>query len=50
MSHLSTTFRVGASPDIVFDLVADPARGPEWQTMITEMGAISGRPGGVGSR
>jgi ribosome-associated toxin RatA of RatAB toxin-antitoxin module len=49
MSHLSTTFRVGASPDIVFDLVADPARGPEWQTMITEMGAISGRPGGVGS-
>jgi hypothetical protein len=49
MSHLSTTFRVAASPDIVFDLIADPARGPEWQTMITELGEISGRPGGVGS-
>jgi len=49
MSHLSTTFRVGAQPDTVFDLVADPSRAPEWQTMITEMGEISGRPGGVGS-
>jgi uncharacterized protein YndB with AHSA1/START domain len=49
MSHLSTTFRVGAPPDTVFDLVADPSRAPEWQTMITEMGEISGRPGGVGS-
>jgi ribosome-associated toxin RatA of RatAB toxin-antitoxin module len=49
MSHLSTTFRVDAPPDKVFDLVADPSRAPEWQTMITEMGEISGRPGGVGS-
>lgn len=49
MSHLSTTFRVGAPPDTVFDLIADPSRAPEWQTMISEMGEISGRPGGVGS-
>jgi hypothetical protein len=49
MSHLSTSFRVGAPPNTVFDLVADPARAPEWQTMITDMGEISGRPGGVGS-
>jgi hypothetical protein len=49
MSHMSTTFRVSARPDIVFDLVADPSRGREWQTMISEMGEISGRPGGVGS-
>jgi ribosome-associated toxin RatA of RatAB toxin-antitoxin module len=49
MSHLGTTFRVAAPPDFVFDLIADPSRGPEWQTMITEMGEISGRPGGVGS-
>ena len=49
MSHLGTTFRVAAPPDIVFDLVADPSRGPEWQTMMSDMGAISGRPGGVGS-
>lgn len=49
MSHLGTTFRVAAPPDIVFDLVADPSRGPEWQTMISDMGEISGRPGGVGS-
>lgn len=49
MSHLGTTFRVAAPPEIVFDLVADPSRGPEWQTMISEMGEISGRPGGVGS-
>ncbi|HKB28534.1 MAG TPA: SRPBCC family protein, partial [Candidatus Limnocylindrales bacterium] len=49
MSHLATTIRVAAPPDIVFDLVADPARGPQWQTMISDMGEISGRPGGVGS-
>jgi polyketide cyclase/dehydrase/lipid transport protein len=49
LSHLSTTFRVTAPPDVVFDLIADPARAPEWQTMISEMGEISGRPGGVGS-
>jgi hypothetical protein len=40
---------VDASPEVVFDLIADPARGPEWQTMVVEMGEISGRPGGVGS-
>jgi len=49
LSHLSTTFRVTAPPDVVFDLIANPARAPEWQTMISEMGEISGRPGGVGS-
>jgi uncharacterized protein YndB with AHSA1/START domain len=49
MSHLSTTLRVDAPPTAVFDLLADPARAPEWQTMIAEMGEISGRPGGVGS-
>ena len=49
MSHLSTTIHVDASPEIVFDLIADPLRGPEWQTMLAEMGEISGRPGGVGS-
>ena len=49
MSHLSTTFRVDAPPDVIFDLIANPARGPEWQTMISDMGEISGRPGGVGS-
>lgn len=49
MSHLSTTIHVDASPEAVFDLLADPSRGPEWQTLLTEMGQISGRPGGVGS-
>jgi len=49
MSHLGTTFRVAAPPEIVFDLIADPSRGPEWQTMVSGMGEISGRPGGVGS-
>jgi hypothetical protein len=49
VSHLSTTIRVDASPDVVFDLVADPSRAPEWQTLLAEMGEISGRPGGVGS-
>ena len=49
MSHLGTTFRVAAPPEIVFDLIADPSRGPEWQTMVSDMGEISGRPGGVGS-
>jgi uncharacterized protein YndB with AHSA1/START domain len=49
VSHLSTTIRVEASPEAVFDLIADPTRAPEWQTLLAEMGEISGRPGGVGS-
>ena len=49
MSHLSTTVRVEASAEVVYDIVADPARGPEWQTLVSELGEVSGRPGGVGS-
>ena len=49
MSHLSTTLHVGAPPEIVFDLIADPSRGPEWQKLLVELGEIAGRPGGVGS-
>jgi ribosome-associated toxin RatA of RatAB toxin-antitoxin module len=49
MSHLSTTVRIEASATDVFDLIADPARSPEWQTLLAEMGSIAGRPGGIGS-
>jgi hypothetical protein len=49
MSHLSTTLRIEAPAAVVFDLIADPARSPEWQTLLAEMGDISGRPGGIGS-
>jgi ribosome-associated toxin RatA of RatAB toxin-antitoxin module len=49
MSHLSTSLRIEASPSDVFDLIADPARSPEWQTLLVEMTDIAGRPGGVGS-
>jgi ribosome-associated toxin RatA of RatAB toxin-antitoxin module len=49
MSHLSTTIRVEAPAEVVYDIVADPARGPEWQTLVSELGEVSGRPGGVGS-
>jgi hypothetical protein len=49
MSHLSTTVRVEAPADVVFDIVSDPIRGPEWQTLVTDVGDVSGRPGGVGS-
>ena len=49
MSHLSTTVHVDASPEIVFDIVADPTRGPEWQTLVSELGEVAGRPGGVGA-
>ena len=49
LSHLAATIHVDASPEIVFDLLADPSRGPEWQTMLAEMGEVSGRSGGVGS-
>ncbi|HEX2756650.1 MAG TPA: SRPBCC family protein [Candidatus Limnocylindrales bacterium] len=49
MSHLSTTLRIEASATAVFDLIADPARSPEWQTLLAEMGDIAGRPGGIGS-
>jgi hypothetical protein len=49
VSHLSTTIHVDASPETAFDLIADPSRAPEWQTLLADMGEISGRPGGVGS-
>ena len=49
MSHLSTTVRVEAPAEVVYDILADPARGPEWQTLVSELGEVSGRPGGVGS-
>ena len=49
MSHLSTTVRVEAPATVVYDIVADPGRGSEWQTMIAELGDVAGRPGGVGS-
>jgi uncharacterized protein YndB with AHSA1/START domain len=49
MSHLSFTVRVDAPPDLVFDVLADPARAPEWQTLMTELGDVAGRPGGVGT-
>ncbi|HET9455868.1 MAG TPA: SRPBCC family protein [Candidatus Limnocylindrales bacterium] len=49
MSHLSTTIHVDASPEVVFDILSDPVRGTEWQTMLGELGDVSGRPGGIGS-
>jgi hypothetical protein len=49
MSHLSTTLRIEASAARVFDVIADPARSPEWQSLLVEMGAIAGRAGGIGS-
>jgi uncharacterized protein YndB with AHSA1/START domain len=48
MSHLSASLHVEAPPATVFDLLADPARSPDWQTLLVEMGEITGRPGGVG--
>jgi polyketide cyclase/dehydrase/lipid transport protein len=49
MSHLFTVLQVDAPADVVYDLLADPARAPDWQTLLTEMGPIAGRPGGIGS-
>jgi hypothetical protein len=49
MSHLSTVLVVDAPADTLFDILADPARSPEWQTLLAEMGDIAGRPGGIGS-
>jgi polyketide cyclase/dehydrase/lipid transport protein len=49
MSHLSTLLRIEAPAAAVFDLIADPARSPEWQTLLDDMSEIAGRPGGVGS-
>lgn len=43
------TLRIEATAEAVFDLIADPARSPEWQTLLVEMGDIAGRPGGIGS-
>ena len=33
MSHLSTTLMVDASAEVVYDLLADPARAPEWRSL-----------------
>jgi hypothetical protein len=49
MSRLSTALRIGAPAAAVFDLIADPSRSSEWQTLLAEMGERAGRPGGVGS-
>ena len=49
MSHLSTVLVVDAPASTVFDIVADPTRSLEWQSLLAEMGEIAGRPGGVGS-
>jgi hypothetical protein len=49
MSHLSTTLVVDAPATVVFDILANPARNPEWQSLLVEMTEIAGRPGGVGS-
>lgn len=49
MSQLSIALRIAAPASAVFDVIADPARSPEWQTLLVEMGLIAGRPGGVGS-
>jgi hypothetical protein len=49
MSHLSTTLRIEAPASAVFDLIADPARSPEWQSLVVEMGDITGRHGAIGS-
>jgi hypothetical protein len=40
---------VEAPPEVVFDVIADPSRAAEWQSLLAEMASISGRPGGVGS-
>jgi uncharacterized protein YndB with AHSA1/START domain len=49
MSHIGAVLVIDAPAETVFDLVADPVRSPEWQTLLVEMGDIAGRPGGVGS-
>ena len=49
MSHLSTAIVVQAPPALVYDFVADPVNGRQWQTLVGEVGEIAGRPGGVGS-
>ena len=38
MSHLSTTVRVDAPAEVVYDIVVDPVRGPEWQTLVSRAG------------
>ena len=48
MSHLATSLHVDAPAAALWDLIADPARNPEWQTLLVEMGETAGRPGGVG--
>ena len=49
MSHLTTRVRVAAPPETVFELVADPSRAPDWQTLVASVRELEGPPGVVGS-
>lgn len=49
MSHLSQTVHIDADREIVFDLLADPDRAPEWQGLVTDVRDVRGAPGTVGS-
>lgn len=49
MSHLATVVNIAAPADRIFDVLSDPARVPDWHTLISELGEVSGRAGGVGS-
>lgn len=49
MSHLSVRFRVAASPEAAWDLIADPGHYDAWQTFVGEVVEADGRPGAVGS-
>ena len=48
MSHLATSLHVDAPAAALWDLIAEPSRNPEWQTLLVEMGETAGRPGGIG--
>lgn len=49
MSHLTAHLRVRVPPETVFDLVADPARAPEWQSLVASVRDPTGVSGTVGS-
>ena len=48
MGHISRTIHVEATPEQVFDLIANPERLREWQVPAAEVKDITGTPGTVG--
>jgi uncharacterized protein YndB with AHSA1/START domain len=49
VTEFDTSVRIARPPEEVFSLIADPLRYPLWNSAVTEVRALAGEPGQVGS-